>query len=82
MKKIVLILVFVVSAAIGFNSCSGASSTNKTEQTMKTVYTCSMHPEVELDKPGKCPKCGMELIEKKVESTKDTTNHEEHKHSM
>ena len=25
-------------------------------------YTCSMHPEVKTDKPGKCPKCGMELI--------------------
>ena len=29
------------------------------------TYTCSMHPEVRSDKPGKCPKCGMELIEKK-----------------
>jgi len=30
---------------------------------MKT-YTCSMHPEVTSDKPGKCPKCGMELTQK------------------
>ena len=29
------------------------------------VYTCSMHPEVTSDKPGKCPKCAMELIKKK-----------------
>lgn len=29
------------------------------------VYTCSMHPEVTSDKPGKCPKCGMELVKKK-----------------
>ena len=28
------------------------------------IYTCSMHPEVRSDKPGKCPKCGMTLIEK------------------
>ncbi len=27
-------------------------------------YTCPMHPEVKSDKPGKCPKCGMELIKK------------------
>ncbi len=27
-------------------------------------YTCSMHPEVKPDKPGKCPKCGMELVKK------------------
>ena len=25
-------------------------------------YTCTMHPEVKSDKPGKCPKCGMELV--------------------
>jgi len=25
-------------------------------------YTCSMHPEVITDKPGKCPKCGMALV--------------------
>jgi Cu(I)/Ag(I) efflux system membrane fusion protein len=28
------------------------------------VYTCSMHPEIIKDKPGKCPICGMDLIEK------------------
>jgi hypothetical protein len=26
------------------------------------VYTCPMHPEVISDKPGNCPKCGMELV--------------------
>ncbi|MBX3279090.1 MAG: multicopper oxidase domain-containing protein [Acidobacteria bacterium] len=25
------------------------------------VYVCPMHPEVRSDKPGKCPKCGMDL---------------------
>lgn len=25
------------------------------------VYTCPMHPEIEKDKPGSCPKCGMAL---------------------
>jgi hypothetical protein len=29
------------------------------------IYSFSMHPEVKSDKPGKCPKCGMDLIEKK-----------------
>jgi len=29
-------------------------------------YTCPMHPEVTSDKPGKCPKCGMNLEKKKI----------------
>lgn len=29
------------------------------------IYTCPMHPEVETDKPGNCPKCGMILVLKK-----------------
>jgi Cu(I)/Ag(I) efflux system membrane fusion protein len=28
----------------------------------KNIYTCPMHPEVRSDKPGKCPKCGMNLV--------------------
>jgi len=31
------------------------------------IYTCPMHPEIIAKKPGKCPKCGMTLVEKKVE---------------
>jgi hypothetical protein len=27
-------------------------------------YSCPMHPEVTSDKPGKCPKCGMDLVKK------------------
>ncbi|MFA0751820.1 MAG: hypothetical protein SLRJCFUN_002223, partial [Candidatus Fervidibacter sp.] len=27
-----------------------------------TEYTCPMHPEVRSPKPGKCPKCGMDLV--------------------
>ena len=29
------------------------------------VYSCSMHPEVQSSKPGKCPKCGMKLTVQK-----------------
>ena len=26
------------------------------------TWTCSMHPQIKMDKPGNCPICGMELI--------------------
>jgi len=27
-----------------------------------TIWTCSMHPQIRMSAPGKCPLCGMELI--------------------
>jgi manganese oxidase len=29
-----------------------------------TIYTCPMHPEVIAPQPGRCPKCGMNLVPK------------------
>src|SRR3990167_11095946 len=46
----------------------------KESSTVK-VYTCPMHPEVKLAKPGRCPKCGMNLELSKGKSE----NHSEHK---
>ena len=39
------------------------------------VYTCPMHPEVQQDHPGNCPKCGMTL-ELKTTSAVEEDNHE------
>ena len=55
--------------AMGLNltSCSNATEAD-------TVYQCEMHPEVTSDKPGKCPKCGMDLAKvKKSEMKKAET---------
>src|ERR1044072_4500268 len=53
-------------------------------------YTCPMHPEVILEKPGECPKCGMTLVLKKPEQqekhptshAQHSTSHEEHQMMM
>jgi Cu+-exporting ATPase len=36
-----------------------------------TVYTCPMHPEVQQNHPGECPKCGMTLEPKAVTAGTD-----------
>lgn len=34
---------------------------HSTDNILKLPYVCPMHPDVQSDKPGKCPKCGMKL---------------------
>ena len=36
----------------------GAVRTSSTSD----VWTCSMHPQIRLSNPGRCPLCGMQLI--------------------
>ena len=68
MKKVIRLS--VVAFALIITSC-GNSSTSKgsTEafdttklKTGEAFYQCEMHPEVLSDKPGACPKCGMDLM--------------------
>ena len=43
-------------------------------------YSCPMHPEVQSDKPGNCPKCGMKLVSKNTVANPaqaDTHDHDE-----
>jgi len=34
----------------------------------QVMYTCPMHPQIMKDKPGTCPICGMDLVEKKMDA--------------
>lgn len=36
------------------------------------IYTCTMHPDVKMDKPGKCPTCGLALVEKATTKAGET----------
>ena len=42
------------------------STTPVAPSAAKPIYTCPMHPEVQQDHPGNCPKCGMTLELKTV----------------
>jgi RND family efflux transporter MFP subunit len=43
-------------------SNSAAASPARQRTSPVQQYTCPMHPEIVRDQPGKCPKCGMDLV--------------------
>jgi len=61
-------LIIVLSVFLAVSTIATAQTTTKSskEALRKITYTCSMHPEIISSKKGKCPKCGMKLIEKSV----------------
>ena len=46
----------------GSSGESTQSSHEQTETSRAEMWTCSMHPQIKLPKPGKCPLCFMDLI--------------------
>ncbi|WP_298223702.1 multicopper oxidase domain-containing protein [Flavobacterium sp.] len=61
MKKLVL-LIFVLSI---YSFAEG----KVLQQSQPVTYTCVMHPEIHVTKPGNCPKCGMTLIKEKPKTS-------------
>lgn len=66
MKKMLLLAItcFTVLAAFSQDKKEKMPKSKMDTIALPNTYTCSMHPEVLSDKPGKCPKCGMALSEK------------------
>lgn len=60
-----LSLVLIIGLFLGwliFKSDNSSESSHNHEQDKETTYTCSMHPQIRQNEPGKCPICGMDLI--------------------
>ncbi|TDW99072.1 efflux RND transporter periplasmic adaptor subunit [Dinghuibacter silviterrae] len=54
-------IIVLTAAALLFGACREVKKEAVVVHS-DTVYTCSMHPQIMQDRPGKCPICGMELI--------------------
>jgi|HubBroStandDraft_3_1064219.scaffolds.fasta_scaffold186235_1 hypothetical protein len=78
MKKLIILLFVLTGVTYSFAQTSKPKMPDsKLDSSAKYLYTCTMHPEVITDKPGKCPKCGMTLVKKKVDKVYTCTMHPE-----
>ena len=76
MKKLIILLLLITGSTFSFAQTSKPKMQNgKSDSGAKYVYTCTMHPEIITDKPGKCPKCGMTLTKKSVAKIYTCTMH-------
>lgn len=69
-----IILMVLLVLAVG---CSKSEEKGKHEHTVvkqKDYWTCTMHPQVIMDRPGVCPICNMDLIKKVAEEKEEPVN--------
>src|SRR5678810_1160039 len=64
-RMLVVVAVGLLGVLVGALIASGGcgerpGGTPAAEAT--TVWTCSMHPQIRQDHPGRCPICGMDLV--------------------
>lgn len=63
-------MIILASSMLLFMGLAVAQTGNTSPNSQKDAtnagitYTCPMHPEITSDKPGSCPKCGMDLVQK------------------
>jgi hypothetical protein len=70
MKK-VIIVVFILMATFSVTTYAHSEHSKKHKKHAATTrYTCTMHPEIIRNKPGKCPTCGMKLVPMKEKKEK------------
>jgi len=82
-KIVTTVLALIISCTVTLaqnktKSGEKQSSSTKMEMAKDSVYyTCPMHSDVKMDKPGKCPKCGMALVKKTMKMSETKSNNME-----
>jgi hypothetical protein len=60
MQTKTIFALMAIATVMTFTSCNKPAAS----ATAKLMYTCPMDTDVVQDHPGKCPKCGMDLVKK------------------
>jgi Cu(I)/Ag(I) efflux system membrane fusion protein len=66
-KILIISIALVAGILIGWLFFHSSHKTEEkddhsSEVVQETIWTCSMHPQIRMHDPGKCPICGMDLI--------------------
>ena len=79
-----VIVVLIVGLLLGWiiSPSDSTPATSETEvhddhnhESEAEIWTCSMHPQIRMDHPGKCPICSMDLIPlSSMQSDEETAN--------
>jgi hypothetical protein len=83
MRKEILVLIvsafslLTITTAVAQHSDRDHDYDYEQEQENTEKYTCTMHPEVVMDHPGNCPKCGMKLVPLKKDERPTPINREQ-----
>ena len=76
MKKALILLTIILLAGTASFAQTSQNSTKKHHTTKAgKKYTCTMDADVVKNKPGKCPKCGMDLVLMDKKSKKENKAH-------
>ncbi len=76
---VIALSTLVIGFLLGLLIFGGGSDTevsaehDHSKETTAQVWTCSMHPSVRQNGPGKCPICGMDLIPLETETSSDNS---------
>ncbi len=72
MRIILIVLILFIGSFVQAENNNDRNISKKMaiQQVQPVTYTCVMHPEIHATKPGKCPKCGMDLIKEKAKPVK------------
>lgn len=63
-----LLIFYVVASAQDMKGMKMPKKENN--KPVEVIYTCPMHAEIQSNKPGNCPKCGMKLVVQKAKAVK------------
>ena len=81
MKAKQILMAISITGMLILSACGSKSQKEmkqaEAESPKNVYYTCTMHPEVHSDKPGKCPKCSMELVKKEMVESDSTHMHQD-----